>query len=443
VFVSGHPGSTQRLNTVTHLEYLRDNGQPMLLNYLKRQRTMLNKYGAQSEEKARNAQEDLFGVENALKAYTGQQEGLQDKALMAKKRAAEESLRAVVTRDAKKQKEYGDAWDAVAKSRRALPAYENERRFLESGWGFNSKLFDIARTLVRLVEEDQKPNGERLPEYNSSARESLELDLYSPAPIYEDFETFKLADSLAFMRDELGANNPTVQKVLAGKTPEARAAKLVQGTKLKDINYRKQLVAGGAKAVSESTDPMIVLARAIDKEARAVRKRFEDEVAGVERDAYSKIARALFDTEGTKLYPDATFTLRLSYGAVKGYKEDSKQVAPYTDYAGLYRHAAEHGNKFPYQLPQRWTDAKSTLDLRTPFNFVTTNDIIGGNSGSPIINRNAEIVGLVFDGNIQSLVGNFIYDETQNRTVAVDSRGMVEALRKVYKANEIADELTK
>ncbi|MBA3715869.1 MAG: S46 family peptidase [Pyrinomonadaceae bacterium] len=443
VFVSGHPGSTQRLNTVTHLEYLRDNGQPMLLNYLKRQRTMLNKYGAQSEEKARNAQEDLLGVENALKAYTGQQEGLQDKALMAKKRAAEESLRAVVTRDAKKQKEYGDAWDAVAKSRRALPAYENERRFLESGWGFNSKLFDIARTLVRLVEEDQKPNGERLPEYNSSARESLELDLYSPAPIYEDFETFKLADSLAFMRDELGANNPTVQKVLAGKTPEARAAKLVQGTKLKDINYRKQLVAGGAKAVSESTDPMIVLARAIDKEARAVRKRFEDEVAGVERDAYSKIARALFDTEGTKLYPDATFTLRLSYGAVKGYKEDSKQVAPYTDYAGLYRHAAEHGNKFPYQLPQRWTDAKSTLDLRTPFNFVTTNDIIGGNSGSPIINRNAEIVGLVFDGNIQSLVGNFIYDETQNRTVAVDSRGMVEALRKVYKANEIADELTK
>lgn len=442
-FVSGHPGTTQRLNTVAHLEYLRDTGQPLLLKYLGRSRETLNKYAAQGPEQARRAQEDIFGVENAIKSYTGQQQGLEDKALIAKKRAAEEKLRGEIARDGKKKKEYGDAWDAIAKARKGLPSYERERRFLESGWGFSSQLFQTARTLARLAEEEGKPNSERLPEYTSAGRESLELDLYSPAEIYDDLETAKLADSLAFMRDELGATNPTVQKVLAGKTPEARAAELVGGTKLKDVAYRKQLAAGGAKAIADSTDPMIVLARSVDAEARAARKRYEDEVIGVERGAYGKIARALFATEGTRLYPDATFTLRLSYGAAKGYKEDGKQITPYTNFAGLYERAAKHGDKFPYQLPESWVKAKSALNLQTPFNFVTTNDIVGGNSGSPVINRDAEIVGLVFDGNIQSLVGSFNYDETVNRTVAVDSRGMIEALRKVYGANEVADELTK
>ncbi|HVF87816.1 MAG TPA: S46 family peptidase [Pyrinomonadaceae bacterium] len=442
-FVSGHPGTTQRLNTVAHLDYLRDTGQPLLLKYLERSRGTLNKYGALGEEQARRSQEDLFSVENSLKAITGQQQGLEDKALMARKGAAEEKLRKAIAADEKKKKEYGDAWDAIVKARRGQPAYERERRFLESGWGFNSELFQTARTLVRLAEEDAKANGERLPEYASAGRESLELNLYSPAPIYDDFETIKLADSLAFMRDELGAANPTVQKVLAGKTPEARAAELVQGTKLKDVEYRKQLAAGGAKAIADSTDPMIVLARSIDAESRAVRKRYESEVIGVERGAYAKIARANFDTEGTKVYPDATFTLRLSYGAVKGYKEDGKQITPYTNFAGLYERAAKNGDKFPYQLPQSWVKAKSALNLQTPFNFVTTNDIVGGNSGSPVFNRNAEIVGLVFDGNIQSLVGSFSYDESVNRTVAVDSRGMIEALRKVYGADEVADELMK
>ena len=442
-FVSGHPGTTQRLNTVAHLEYLRDTGQPLLLKYLDRSRGTFNKYGALGEEQARRAQEDLFGVENSLKAITGQQQGLEDKALMARKAAAEEKMLKAIAADEKKKKEYGDAWDAISKARRAQPAYERERRFLESGWGFNSKLFLTARTLVRLADEDAKANSERLPEYASAGRESLELNLYSPAPVYDDFETIKLADSLAFMRDELGANNPMVQKALAGKTPEARAAELVGGTKLKDVEYRKQLAAGGAKAIADSIDPMIVLARSVDAESRAVRKRYEGEVTGVERGAYAKIARAIFDTEGTKVYPDATFTLRLSYGAVKGYQEDGKQITPYTNFAGLYERAAKHGDKFPYQLPQSWVKAKPALNLQTPFNFVTTNDIIGGNSGSPIINRNAEIVGLVFDGNIQSLVGSFSYDESVNRTVAVDSRGMLEALRKVYGANEVADELMK
>jgi hypothetical protein len=245
------------------------------------------------------------------------------------------------------------------------------------------------------------------------------------------------------MRDELGADNPMVKKVLAGKSPEARAAELIDGTKLKTVDARKKLAAAGVKGIEESTDPMIVLARSIDDEARKLNKRYEVEVQANERANYAKIARALFDIEGTKLYPDATFTLRLSYGAVKGYQENGKRVGPFTNFAGLYKRAADHGNKFPFELPPRWIEKKSAINLNTPFNFVSTNDIIGGNSGSPVINRNAELVGLIFDGNIQSLVGDFIYDDSQNRAVAVDARAMMEALRKVYGATEAANELTR
>src|SRR6185369_10482040 len=218
----------------------------------------------------------------------------------------------------------------------------------------------------------------------------LELNLYSPAPIYDDFEKIKLGESLALLRDEMGADNPIVKQVLGSKTPEARAAELIDGTKLKDVDYRKQLVAGGTKAIAESTDPMIVLARSIDNDARTARKRFETEVQAAERDGYAKIARAIFDIEGTKVYPDATFTLRLSYGAVKGYKENGKTIAPYTTFAGMYERSEKAGNRDPYELPERWLKAKSRLDLKTPFDFVTTNDIIGGNSGSPVLDRDAE-----------------------------------------------------
>ncbi len=443
VFVSGHPGSTARLNTVAHLEYLRDFGLPFILRALERERGVLKAYGAQGEEQARRAQEDLFSVENSLKALRGQEAGLKDQAIMARKLKAEQELRKMIAANPAKQREYSDAWDLIARERKELVNYERERRFLELGWGFGSSLFFTARTLVRLATENTKENSARLREYTDASRASLELGLYSPAPIYDDFEKAKLADSLAFMREELGANHPAVIKALAGKTPETRAAELVDGTKLKDVAFRKQLASGGLAAIESSTDPMIVLARSIDAEARAVRKRYEDEVLGVERASYAKISRALFDTQGTSLYPDATFTLRLSYGTVSGYMDKGKQVTPFTDFAGLYQHASAHNNEFPYKLPQRWVEKKSALDLKTPFNFVSTADIIGGNSGSPVINKNAEIVGLIFDGNIQSLVGNFVFDITQNRAIAVDSRGMIEALRKVYGANEVADELTK
>jgi hypothetical protein len=443
VFVPGNPGSTARLNTVAHLEYLRDYGLPFVIKLLNREHDALAKYRALGEEQSRRAQEDFFGVENSLKALRGELEGLQDKSLIAKKAKAEEALRRTIGADIKKQKEYGDAWENIAKGRQGLQSYYRQFSLLENGAAFNSELFGLARTVVRLVGESARPNAERLSEYTDARRASLELKLYSPAPIYDDFEKIKLADSLAFMRDELGPDNATVKKVLGAKSPEARAAELIDGTRLKDVAYRKQLVAGGTKAIAESTDPMIVLARSIDGETRTLRKRYETEVQANERASYAKIARALFDIEGTKLYPDATFTLRLSYGAVKGYDENGKHVPAFTVFSGLYKLASQHGNKFPYELPERWIARKAAVNLNTPFNFVSTNDIIGGNSGSPVINRNAELVGLIFDGNIQSLVGNFVFDETQNRAVSVDSRAMMETLRKIYGANEAADELMK
>jgi Peptidase S46 len=443
VFISGHPGTTQRLNTVAHLEALRDTSIPLVLRYLESRRDVLMKYMAQGEEQTRRAQNELNSMQNSIKVYKGQLAGLQDAGLMERKRKDEEALRKSIASNPQRQKQYGDAWDAIAKGRKALASYERERRILEAVGGINSVLFTYARELVRMAAESVKPNAERLPEFTDAKRESLEAELYSPAPIYSDFEKLKLAGSFAFMVEILGENNPVVKKALNGKTPEARATELIDGTKLKDPAFRKQLAGGGLKAIEASDDPMIVLARSIDKEAREVRKRYEEEVIGVERTGYSKIARALFDLEGTKLYPDATFTLRLGYGKVTGYMENGQKIAPFTTLGGLYERSMKFNQKFPYNLPPRWTEKKAALDLKTPFNFVSTTDSTGGSSGSPTVNKNGEIVGVLFDGNIQSLVGNFIYDESVNRSIHVDSRGMLEVLRKVFGANEIADELTK
>jgi peptidase S46-like protein len=443
VFVTGHPGSTARLNTLAHLQELRDASIPIVLRLLERREAMLMKYMKMGEEQTRQAQNELNSVQNSLKVYRGQIAGLKDKALMDRKSGDEAALRKSIAANPDRQKMYGDAWDAIAKAHQTLPSYIRERRIFDLGSGFNTTTFGFARTLVRLSAENEKPNAERLPEYLDARRASLEAALYSPAPIHDDFEKLKLADSLGLMTELLGADHPLVKQILNGKTPAARADELIAGTKLKDVAYRKELVAGGSKAIEASTDPMIVLARLIDPKARELRKRFENEVTGVERANYAKIARARFETEGDKLYPDATFTLRLSYGAVKSYMENGKRVSPFTTLGGLYDRAAGFKYQFPYNLPPRWMDRRSSINLSTPFNFVSTDDIIGGNSGSPTINKNAELVGLIFDGNIQSLVGNFIYDESVNRAISVDARAMQEVLRKVFNANEIADELTK
>ncbi len=448
VFVTGHPGSTQRLNTIGHLESLRDVSIPLIIRMLESRQVALKRYMAQGEEQTRRAQNELNSVENSLKVYRGQVAGLKDPNLMAKKRRAEQALRNAVDADAERQKKYGGAWEAIGKGRGDLAAYERDRRFLDPTIttvalpaGFYTSLFSHARALVRLADENQKPDAQRLGEFTNSRRASLETTLYSTAPIYDDFEQIKLASSLALMQREYGANHSLVKKVLKGKTPEARAAELVSGTKLKDVEYRKQLAAGGKKAIEDSNDPMIELARDIDKEARAVRKRYEEEVVAVERTGYAKIANALFEDQGTKLYPDATFTLRISYGAVKGYRENGKWVSPFTTLGGLYARSNQYHHAFPYNLAPRWAARRRFVNPRTPFNFVSDNDIVGGNSGSPIFNRRRELVGLIFDGNIQSLVGNFEFDESVNRSISVDSRGMIEVLRKVFKADAIANEL--
>src|ERR1043165_6354658 len=366
VFVTGNPGGTSRLDTVAHLEELRDASIPIVIRLLEHQEAMLKKYMAMGEEQTRQGQNELNSVQNALKVYRGRLQGLKDPALMSRKKQEEAALRKAVAAKPEEQKKYGDAWDAIAKAHQTYPSYVKERRIFDLGNGFNSTLFGFARALVRLADESAKPNAERLPEYTDARRASLELGLYSPAPIHDDFEKLKLADSLDYMVELLGADNPLVKQVLDGKSPEARANELIDGTKLGDVEVRRQLAKGGKEAIAASIDPMIVVARLIDPKAREVRKRYETEVTGVERTNYAKIAKALFETEGNSLYPDATFTLRLSYGAVQGYMENGKKVPPFTTLGGLYARADSFKQEFPYNLPSRWLEKKSALDLNTP-----------------------------------------------------------------------------
>ncbi len=449
VFVSGSPGNTQRLNTVAHLEFLRDHGIPYIIQMLESRRDSLKAYMKQGEEQTRRGQNELNYAENFIKVYKGQLAGLRDKSVIERKRKDEEALRKYVNSDPRRQKEYGDAWDSIARARKSLAEYERDRRFLggaslsDNGAAFNSQLFTYARALARYADESAKPDAERLPEFTDARRGSIAGMLAAAPPFYEDFEVMKLSASLALLQQVYGSDSALVKRVLGGKSPQERAAELISGSKLKDAAYRQQLFAGGAKAINESNDPLIALARAMDSESRSARRRNEAEVIGVERAAYAKIARALFEKEGTGLYPDATFTPRLSFGSVKGYVENGKRIGPFTNFGGLYERAAVNNFKFPYNLAPRWVEKKSALDPKVHFNFVATNDIIGGNSGSPSFNKEMELIGLIFDGNIQSVVGNFYYDESVNRSISVDSRGMLEVLRKVYGANAVADELVK
>lgn len=442
VFTSGHPGATQRLNTFAHLEFLRDNALPLSINAFTQIRDSLEAYAKQGPEQARQANDDFFGIENSLKSWKGQIGGLKDAATMKKKRADEQALRDRVNANPDLKAEYGDAWDKVAAARAALPPYNFERVVFEQGLGMNTQYFTLARTLVRWTDEVAKPNGQRLPEYSDARRGAIERQMASAAPIFPGVEQAKLEACLAVMQQMAGADNALVKQVLAGKTPKARAAELVAGTKLGDPATRKALLAGGKPAVAASKDPFIELARLVDARARELRTKYDNEVLAVERDAYARIAQAVFASQGDAAYPDGTFTLRLSYGQVKGYSDNGKMVSPFTEVRGLFVRGDEHKQQPPYKIADSWMQARSALKPTTPFDFVTTNDIVGGNSGSPVISAKGEIVGLIFDGNIQSLPGYFVYDGSVNRAVSVDVRGILEALRVVYKANWIAGELT-
>ncbi|MEK6701773.1 MAG: S46 family peptidase, partial [Planctomycetota bacterium] len=357
------------------------------------------------------------------------------------KKAAEDALRAAVNADPAMKAKWGTAWDDVAAAKKIDIATSERRALLGRATG-GSILMGKASTIVRLVAELPKPSSERLREFGDAQLDSLYLNLYSAEPIYDSLEIYGLSQALARAAERLGADDPAVVTLLAGKSPAARAAELVKAGTLRDPAARKALVAGGAKAVAESKDPMVRLAIALDPESRELRKKFEDAVESPLREAYSKIGAAKFAIQGDSVYPDATFTLRLSFGPIKGFVDAGEKVPAFTTFAGLYERGAQRKGQEGFEIPQKWLDAKGKLDLKTPFNFVCTADIIGGNSGSPIVNARGEVVGLVFDGNIHSLVGNYVYNQESGRAVGVDSRGLIEAIRTVYGADALVRELT-
>jgi Peptidase S46 len=441
IFVSGHPGGTSRLLTMAELDTLRDLSLPYTLARLKRQEVLLQNWSARSEENARRAREYFFGVQNSRKAIDGRLSGLLDPDLMGAKIKAEADFKARLA-EKSEFSEARDAYNKIAVATKTLAAQSTRYALLERGDGFTSASFGLARTLLRAGDEQPKPNGDRLREYGDANKVSLELGLFSTEPIYTDFEILLLSDSLTFFATELGGDNAIVQKVLAGKSPHERAVELVNTTKVRDVAFRKKLYEGGASAVQAANDPMIELARLIDPEARAVRKVAEEQRESTQQahGAIGAAANALLGTSGSR-YPDATGTLRLSFGTVKGYEEDGKAVPAFTTFAGLYERAKEMKERPPFDLPASWEAGRRHLNLKTPYNFVSTADIIGGNSGSPVVNRAGEFVGIIFDGNIQSLPLDYAFEDKQARATSVDSAAIIEGLDKVYHAKELVREL--
>ncbi|HMO65384.1 MAG TPA: S46 family peptidase, partial [Verrucomicrobiota bacterium] len=422
VFVSGHPGRTSRLFTLAELEYLRDVAFPYTLEYLARREVELAAWSSRSAENERRAKDDLFGLQNSRKA------------------SAERALREAMARDPQWAGALA-AYDRIAAAQAEIGRHALRYRLIEGGHGFGGELFDLARTLLRAGDEFARPNSERLPEYRDSGKESLELEIFSEKPLHEDFELLRLAAGLSFLHQKLGAADPLVQAALAGRSPRARAEEVLGGTRLWDVGVRRELYGGGAAAVRAANDPLIELARTVDEEARHLRRTVEvqDEL---KRQAHAEIARARFALLGAGTYPDATFTLRLAFGVVKGGVENGQPVAPFTQFAGMFERSRQMGGRPPFDLPERWLKRKGRLDLTTPMNFIHTADIIGGNSGSPTGNRDGEEVGLIFDGNLASLVLDFVYDDESARAISVDSRGILEALRRMYDARALADEIT-
>jgi Peptidase S46 len=447
VFVTGNPGTTNRLETLEKLRHRRDMTLPFTLARLRAMEAALIQYGERSPENRRRATTDLHRVANARKAFNGQYQGLLDpKTLQMKTKAEDDLLPLVATTPGSEphRKAYLEARGRIGEILGTYAKFEKAHNLFETGTGFQTELFVIARHIVRLTEEVGKPNGERLREYRDSNLESLKFQLFSPAPLYPDLERVKLHTSLTFLAEMLTwevflTALPTEPEP---KSPAAVAQEVVAGTKLYDVAERRRLVEGGKKAVEESKDPMILLARRVDFTARSLRKRYEEEVEEPERQAYGEMAKARFALLGRSVAPDATFTLRLAYGVVKGYEAEGQKVPFATTFAGLYDRAEKQQYKEPFELPKRWADGKDKLDLSTPFDFASTADTIGGNSGSPVLNRAGEFVGVNFDRNRFGLVRNFVYTDEQARHISVHSRAIVDALRKLYDAGGLVAELT-
>jgi hypothetical protein len=432
-FVSGNPGRTSRIFTMDALKYQRDLNLPYIMANLRRQEILLQQYALRGKENARRARDELFGVQNSRKARLGMLAGLQDPQVLADKAAAEARLREIIAADPK-LKALGSAWDTIAETTKKRAS------LLGKGVAINSQLYNIALELVQMAEEDQKPSGERLPEFSDAGRESLLQQLYSEAPIYTDLDQTLLGDSIAKTLEQRGFDDPVCQKILAGKSPADRAAELISGTELLSVEARRKIAAGGIQAINDSKDPMIMLAKIVNPPIRRIRS-ITDQLDEQDKQAYALIAEAKFATQGTSAYPDATFTLRLAFGPVKGYEQDGQQIPAWTNVGGAFEHEKQHEGQTDYRLPESWKKAESKLSKTTPFNFVSTADIIGGNSGSPVVNKAGELVGLIFDGNVQSLSGNYVYTDKQARSVSVHSSAIREALQVVYGADNIVKEL--
>ena len=437
VFVSGHPGSTERDDTVAQLLLERDVLGPAVTEYLQRRINAAQAFSAQGEEQAREVGSTLFYLQNSLKVYLGRRDALADPAILAKKQAEEDDFRAKVNANKKWKKEYGNAWDEIAGAEEKMKPEIKGQMFRRTGGQFLSTAIEI----VEYVAEVKKPDGERLPEFHEAGLESLKYQLLSPAPIYPATEKLFMTTALKLCQEKMGKDDAFVQAILQGGDVDATVNALVDGTKMGDAAFRKSLLDGGEAAVAASTDPMIVAARRVEPILRETNRRIRDTISSVLTPAGEKLGKARFLVYGKDAYPDATFTLRLSYGAVDGYPYNGTIAPPFTTFYGLYDRAASFSNKPPFDLTPKQAAGRDKIDLSTPLDFVTTNDIIGGNSGSPVVNRDCELVGLVFDGNIESLAGDFVYDGSKNRTVAVHSAGMIEGLRKLYGADALADEL--
>jgi hypothetical protein len=437
IFISGHPGSSQRFYTVAQLEFFRDVSYPWRLARWRRLDQRLTAYAQKSPENARRAMSTQFYIQNSIKAYKGNLAGLNDAKLLAAKRAEEDALRRRVEADPKLAQLAGGAWDQIARVQKIYAQFAVRLRLLHYT---PSRLLSVASDIVRLGAELPKPNDQRFEEYQDSNLDTLYDELYADEPVYADLEEVLVGDFLAEMVAAFGADDPATKAVLRGRTPAEVAHEVVAGSKLYAPADRKKLVEGGAKAVAASDDPAILVAAALDPYYRALRKRYEDEVKIVEERAGQKIAQARFAAGGNSVYPDATFTLRLSYGHAAGY-ESGAYATPYrTTFYGLFNRYFSFDGRSPFSLPAGWVERAGKLDLATTFDMVDTAETFGGNSGSPEIDKDGRLIGLVFDGNIESLAIEFIYDDVAARSVSVSVDAIAEALRKVYGRDDLATE---